>query len=148
MRLLLVGEAPGPSGTGDAVAGRAAAFLAPLAGLTVDEFLERFERTNLLTAWPGPAGEGSAFPIEKARDAFLSRLSDFFERRVIFLGRSGQAAGLTWLSYFTWTTWHVSERHGFQAARLPHPSGLNRLWNSQEVKANAAAFLRRALVEE
>lgn len=68
-KVLVVGEAPGPSGSGGAAEGRIGRRLAALSCLRYEDYLERTERVNILLRWPGAAGNGSRFPAAKARRA-------------------------------------------------------------------------------
>lgn len=147
MKLLLVGEAPAKSGPPTPLEGASARLLAGLVGIEVDQLLEQTERMNLLNYWPGSDGKGgSAFPIAAGRAGFYAMLHRFGGRRVIFMGRAADAALPDHQPYFQWEL----QQHGatkFTAARFPHPSGLNRLWNQREIREKAGAFLRQALAD-
>lgn len=124
---LIVGEAPNKKGRpGDtSIAGRCGKKLAELCGCTLDEYLDVFERRNVLSTYPGASGKGSAFssPAIKRRATILRRA---FRpgRTVILLGyRSARAFGVK-AKYFE------PVKVGSAAAIVvPHPSGINRWYN-------------------
>jgi uracil-DNA glycosylase len=133
-KVLLVGEAPSPDGA-SSFEGRSGRRLADLAGLTHAEFCERFERTNLLDAFPGRSGKGSSFPVAEARAA-AARLEPLLKgRRTVFV--SFRLASLFDLPAdpFRW----LAAFGGF-AAVSPHPSGVNRWWNEPGNAEDARAF--------
>jgi hypothetical protein len=97
----------------------------------------RFELANLLDAWPGPAGKGSAFPLAEARAA--ADLLDLGGRRVILCGwRVAAALDFRAPAYLRWR-----DHRGARMAVLPHPSGVNRWWNDPGNRRRARRFLRR-----
>ena len=139
MKLLIIGEAPGPSGAADPLGGRASRFLAQLADRSQDAFLLAVERRNLLDSWPGGDGEGSAFPLYAAAEAARVVRPTLDGRRVLLLGRVGQVFGIQ-QGWYEWVYLGTA-----RVARFPHPSGLNRLWNDQAERRAAGRFLRAAL---
>ena len=128
MRPVLVGLDTGGNGpeplSPDNMSGRR---LADLAGLTRDEFIERFDRVNLL---PGDvdtqAAVANLMPILRGR-------------RVVTLGREVSMA----LGVRGDLSWGVGA--GFIGAHLPHPSGLNRWWNDRSNVEVAGRFMRDLL---
>ena len=92
MKPLLIGEASNlPSG--EVFGGRSGERLALLCGMTLERFLESFERVNLLDRWPGRSGgaKGHLFDREEAR-----RSADRLDLR----GRIAVLAGLRVASAF------------------------------------------------
>lgn len=150
-RILLVGEAPGPRGTGVPLAGRVGARLEALAGIPEGTLRERFDCVNLLPTWPGRSGKASAFPAERTRGA-AERLTALLAAepahgRVIFLGsRVARAFGRAGLEPCYWHATMFGKR-AVDVALLPHPSGVNRWWNDSLNAAIARRFLRNALKE-
>ena len=143
--ILLVGQAPGPSG-GAPFAGRSGAFLARLSGLSQQEFLRRTGPRNLLRRWPGPSGrgKGDAFPARRAR-----RAADRIRRScrgwtsLILAGRA--VAGAFGLGGLPLLRWSYDPDSRLRVAVVPHPSGINRWWNAPANRRRAARFLRDAL---
>jgi hypothetical protein len=136
--MTLVGEAPGRVGDARRVlAGRCGQRLARLAGLTDAEYA-CLRRRNVLARWPGAAaGGGARFPLTEARRAASAM---HLRGTVLLLGHRVAAAFGIRAPYFAW-----SVRGAAQIAVFPHPSGVNRYWNSAAAARRAAAFLRAAL---
>ena len=152
-KLLLIGQAPGRGGDGQqALSGRAAALLANMAGIPREELLRRFDRHNLLDRWPGksPAGKGDIFPASAARDA-ADRIKRTLRRRgvtfagptVLLVGKAvARAFGLRRPEYLTW---YPGFEWCLKGAVIPHPSGINRWWNSSRNRRRASRFLKQIL---
>lgn len=118
--------------------------LAALCGLTVPEYLEAFDRRNLLPLWPGKNGKGDLFPIRAARAAAADMSVLLVDRDVVFLGRNvARAFGRPGLPFLAWHA-GIGGPPG-RAACLPHPSGVNLWWNDERNRRAAARFLRRLL---
>ena len=141
MRPLIVGQAPGRRGDGEPLSGQAGRRLSSLCGLSYAEYLERFERVNVLREWPGKAGKGDAFPTEEAeRGAFFLRSVAFRGgREVVLLGRSvARAFGFTARApLFRW----MPEVDAV-VALAPHPSGVSLWWNDPANRRDAERFWR------
>lgn len=155
MRPLILGEAPSKSG--DAfwrfpLSGVVGQRLCEWAGLEPEAggtrygryywpLREAFELRNLLERYPGAQGRGAALPIELARPAWRELLPSLDGRRVVLLGsrlrdlRGGQ-------TYYDW----VSYADGKMITAIPHPSGLNRMYNAAEHVERASVVLHEALV--
>lgn len=104
-----------------------------LAPMTQEEYLERYDRTNLV--------EGLAWSSERAR-LNSGRILDLMPgRRTIILGAETQAA----LGYrkLERMAWHPCARGKFLL--MPHPSGRNTWFNDPRNRALAAHYLREAL---
>jgi len=141
-RPLIIGEAPNRGGDPrHPIEGRIGRRLAALSGLSFEAFKDRCARVNLLPAWAGRAGKGSAFSVVVARYRAQSLRRRFVAgRTVILLGhRVARAFGIS-AAYF-------SEVH-VEAARVvvvPHPSGVNRWYNEVRNARKMAAFMRRVV---
>lgn len=133
MKPLIVGEAPNRSGSyRTPCEGRVGRRLAACCGLSFDDYLRRFERTNVF-ARP-PARWRIAVARRRAWRLVRGRFGD---RVVVVLGRRAAAAfGL--FDYFVWT--RVGRA---RVTVVPHPSGRNRYWNDPARVARAARFMRR-----
>jgi uracil-DNA glycosylase len=129
-QVTFVGQAP--SRTSDPrqpLSGRSGRFLADLLGVGMETFL-RYRRVNLLDRWPGKNGKGDAFPVAKAAKRR-------FRGRVVVLGlKTASALGLE-PAYF-------SPQTGLNAVFVvvPHPSGVNRWWNSSKNRQTARRSVR------
>jgi hypothetical protein len=110
-----------------------------MCGLPLDAFLARFERVNLLPAFPGKAGKGDRFPRAAARQAALALLPALQGRRAVLLGgRVAAAFGLPRAPLLVW-----QPLAGGEVAVAPHPSGINRWWNDPRNVRRAKRFWRR-----
>lgn len=136
MKPLIIGEAP--SKRGDSVTpcgGRIGRRLAACFAIPYDDYLERFERINLLGAYPGADGKGAKFEAREAAqaaDALTLR-----GRVVLVLGqRAAKALGLR-AEYCTW-----QDHRGGLCAVIPHPSGINRWYNDAANVESLMIFLQ------
>lgn len=140
MKTVIIGQAPSKRGdpanplSRDPVASR----LAGLFGVTKDEYLERFDRINLIGIWPGKKGKGDAFPMAEAAAAAEKLKDALLGRTVLFLG---VATAKAFRYPYDALEWH-SFNEGL-AAVLPHPSGVNRWWNDEGNSERASVFCRR-----
>lgn len=125
--------------------GRGGTVLAGCARLTLPELLESFETVNLLGRWPGPRGKGSAWDRAAAQRAArrtpLRGVTIVLGRRVMDAYAS---TTYPWLKGAEWGEWRVGPR-GQRVAALPHPSGINQLYNNPEVRALVGRVLREAM---
>jgi hypothetical protein len=153
-KLLLVGQAFGPSIARDgpdfsekfvaryALTGRAGRRLAGLAGMTMNEYLRGFERTNLIRRYPGSAGRGDAFPMPEAKVAAMMLRRELGGKRVVLLGRKvAEAFGYGKAEWFAWNR-GFARGVEFAWAVFPHPSGVNHWWNDFEYVRRAEKFMR------
>jgi uracil-DNA glycosylase len=136
----LIGQAPGPNGASwkpfDGSSGKK---LADLAGISREMFLSIFQRRNLLDTWPGKAGKGDAFRIEDGK------LAAAYLRIEFHAGDCVLCAGSAVLRCFgfrnvPWCTWTYEQ--GIAFAKIPHPSGINRLWNDLGMTRDVQHFLQ------
>lgn len=104
-------------------------------GMTTEDYLGRFWRRNLFTYF-------ELWSVPQARERALDAILEIDQRalpRVILLGtRVGAAFGLPDLwSHGRWAT-------GTELAVIPHPSGLNRVYNEMSAIRRARATIRWA----
>ncbi len=154
---LVIGEAPNRDGAGSEKIGRVCEIFAT-GRLATHGDVARLERTNLLKAWPGASGSGSAFPMKEARPAATVLLrSTQRGRRLLHVG-TRVAAAFDLLrptyGYLNWfeVAWKPHEEgpkrsDSVRALRrevavVPHPSGLNRWWNDPDNVSQAEAFFK------
>ena len=137
MKPLIIGQAPSKTGEGcEPINGRSGKKLAACMGVSVEEYLERFERVNVLDRFPGKQGKGDKFPLPEAREAAQGiRLEG--RPFVLLLGRG--VASAFGLGNLPWLEWAEVEQA--RVAVVPHPSGINRWWNEQENRERAREFL-------
>lgn len=122
--------------------------LVRLMGISRERYLELFDRTNLLHQFPGRHARDDKFPQREARiaaDAMRPLLSG---RRVVLVGRAVMEAFQLRLPYHTWTSvreGHRSQPVVWDVAVIPHTSGRNRWYNSEDNMTAARDFWRDAL---
>lgn len=141
MKILLIGQAPGPntepahplhpaySQTGRQLQG--------LSGLSQTIFLDRFDRVNLLSEFPGRTKRDDCFPVRDARIAARAMTPFVRERRVILVGRKvATAFGYGEFDFHTWLTGEDLDHF----AIVPHPSGRNPWYRTRPQLEQAEAF--------
>lgn len=153
-RVVVMGEAPRSAkhdvNVGEPLSGRSGRILADCCGVDLWEFMQAFERRNLLRAVPGlaPSGKGTLWPKDLARAAARSVIAErrLEGRRVVFLGGRVLDAFANWVSLprnqerFRWV-----DLGAFEVAVAPYPSGVNRWWNDWRHREQAKVFWRDAL---
>ena len=140
LKPLLVGQAPGWRGDGEPLSGDAGRRLSALCGMSLDDFLARFDRVNAGEIYPGKAGRGDALPAVPPERVEALVVMMLARRRVVLLGRHvARVLGYAREPLFAW-----DEPFGpfTRIAVVPHPSGRSRWWNSAENRAQAKAFFR------
>lgn len=151
MTVVLVGQAPNQATRvhdrpGLALTGACGRFLADLAGLSMAAYLRRTERVNLLTFWPGKDGKGDAFPAPWAEMAAGDLRKTLGGRTVLLLGAGvARAFHVEHLGWMRWATVGAGPEDLMTVSVLPHPSRVNRWWNSPANRAQAREFLREVL---
>lgn len=136
--LIIVGEAPqtGSAPPGRAFEGSSGRNLAAIAGWDWDEFLARTYRVNL---FPEPVDHWPRLAAWSRADELRVQLAG--ATPVILCGRNVAAAfGLADELLYRWL-----HEEWANVARVPHPSGRNRVWNDFEQRAEAHRFLRNLL---
>lgn len=135
----ILGEAPGFNGDPRLPLGGcrygSGKRLAKVIGMSQPVMRRAFTLRNLLDEFPGFSGKGAVFPVKIARAA----VGDFQceEDRILLLGKRLAAAFRLNVNYFEWV-----ERDGKQYVVVPHPSGVNRWYNSPENRRAAREFFR------
>lgn len=145
MKPLIVGEVPGKGGDATKpIEGRVDARLAACSGLQLTEFLQLFDRINLLQEQPQDAPKGMAFNVKAA-----GRVARELERTftpgmtVVLLGkRVGAAFGMTKTDYFDWFALNHAK-----AVIVPHPSGASRWWNALDNELQMIKFMHKLVKE-
>lgn len=146
MKPLIIGEAPGKNGDPTKpIEGRVGARLAACAGITFEEFLETFDRVNLLQEQPQDAPKGMTFNVKLAGRAAKDMERSFvLGQTILVLGkRAASAFGLTKVRYFD--LWFTPT--GAKMYVVPHPSGANRWYNELDNELAMIKFMRR-IVEQ
>ncbi len=140
MKPLILGEAPHLL-SGLALSGRAGTFLARLAGLSGEpELRARFDLANLFSTPVGQkAGKGDPFPAALA--GMLAARKPLVGVTVLLGRRLARAYGLGELPWHVW----LSDDGASMTAVIPHPSGVNYLFNDEEVRKAAGRTLSQAL---
>jgi len=131
--LVFIGQAPARRPNGQC-SGRVAAML----GLDPEDFRDRYTWMNVLVDYPGKHGKGDAFDLKMARCAAISILDQLKGATIVLLGRNVARAFHISGDYFT-----VHEKSGAVFVLFPHPSTINRFWNSEANTARASNFLRQ-----
>lgn len=157
---LLVGAAPGPNTDprvplfpmpASSSGGRLLAF----SGLSRSEYLTKFERINLLNTWPGANHTGDNFPLELARVAADAIRPLIYFRRVVLIGaRVAQAFGIDTKEFspFEWYTFipkriHFGAPPAGNVCYIPHPSGRNSFYRTEESKKAVRDLFRQMVAE-
>ena len=143
MKPLLVGQAPSRlSDPLEPLSGASGRRLALLCGMGVGEFLDAFDRVNLLDRWPGRDGKGDHFPLAAARLAASRMARSLRGRRVVLVGARVASAFSLEAEPF-----RVADALGATVSVSPHPSGINHFWNDAANVRRARRFWRRLAQE-
>jgi len=148
VRVALVGQTP--SATADQLEGHAGARIARLIGVSTDVLYahQRFARVNLLTEFPGKAGEkGDLFDLRAARErapAVLAKIGP--DAVVVCLGLNVLKAFAAYLPRGACSRARfydaVPGLDGRTYVLAPHPSGISHYWNEPENVSAAERFFR------
>lgn len=154
MRVLLIGQAPGPNTDPElplypvprtSAGGR----LQQMMKLTRAQYLKNFERINLLNEYPGTHKRDDKFPIREARLAARTLRPLLAGRSVVLVGRNVARAFQLDIPFHVWG--HLQARRACvlnktsglsRVAVVPHPSGRNHWYNKAENREEAANFWR------
>lgn len=145
MKPLVVGQAPSRlSDPREPLSGRSGARLAALCGLDFPAFLTRFDRVNLIDAYPEKLGKGDAFDRVAARFAACNLTGRLGKRRTVLLGRAVARA-----FHFTAEplAWIDEIGDGALVALCPHPSSVSLWWNDPANVESARKFWRALAAE-
>lgn len=126
MKPIIVGEAPSKNEHPPSpIEGRIGHRLAACTGISFAEFLERFDRMNLLEVRQDTKEKGFEFDAVAASKS-AERLWSNFQRGqiVLLLGKRVAKAFAVKGEYFV-----KQNVAGADVYVLPHPSGINRWWN-------------------
>jgi uracil-DNA glycosylase len=139
MKPLIVGEAPSKNEvTERPIEGRIGQRLAACAGLSFDEFLQRFDRVNLLHVRQDTAEKGFTFDWTAAREEAKRLERNFVAgQTVLLLGKRVAISFNVPDDYFV-----SCMRSGAILYTLPHPSGVNRWWNEVANLERMSKFMR------
>lgn len=143
-RLMLVGEAPGrepipEDQRGLTLTGDSGRRLCEIAGWEWLTYLRRTERHNIFYT------PQYAWSRWKAEDRTEELIPLFEGRRVVLLGaKVAEAFRLQSLDDYEWVQ-NPFNLHSAAVARVPHPSGRNRVWNRRDERDRAYAFLNGLL---
>lgn len=115
--------------------------LAEFAGLSLAELFAKADVVNLLSRFCGKNGKGDAFPLEIAREEAAALFPSLVRYRlVILLGANvARAFFADPLPILETRRWGLGRG---EFAVVPHPSGVNRWYNSPANVRRAENFLR------
>lgn len=153
---MILGEAPSKSGDRYYLAplsGEVGKRLCTWAGITPLEkgseygkyywaLREHFELRNLLERYPGPRGKGAAFPAAAARRARLALEPELRGRIVVLLGR--RLAHLFDMPG-VFFQWRAPAGGVAGMVVIPHPSGLNQVYDDRGARDAAGRVLVEAM---
>lgn len=115
-------------------------------GLTLEEYLESFERINLLHDYPGKTlDRQDKFPRHEARVAAGKLRRMFAGRDIVLLGRAVSSCWDRRLAEVPFLEWTVDPLFYGTVAVVPHPSGRN-LWYNDLANRRAAGRFWQALL--
>jgi uracil-DNA glycosylase len=137
-RICIVGQAPNQKG-GAPIEGRLGKALAAMLGITPAAFYERTVRVNLNAEWTGKRGKGDAFDADEGHMNALRIAFSPKTKMIVCLGRAvGKCFGFTNEKFLS-----VGYMGGKFFLLFPHPSGINRWFNSAANRRRAARALKR-----
>jgi uracil-DNA glycosylase len=148
LKPLMIGEAPSKNEhVPQPLSGRVGKRMAECCGLTLEEFLDFFERTNLLKERQDTKEKGFEFDSVaaalEAEKLWHDGVTFHNDRVVLLLGHRVATA-------FGAANVYLIEQHLGTRAKvyvLPHPSGVNRWWNESANVKTMNEFMRRVVVE-
>lgn len=150
-RLLFVGQAPAADTVGQpAFSGKCGQLLAQLMGISQEEMLKAHEFVNLLDFYPGKSkfGKGDNFPLAQAKARAEELRERFRSRAVVLLGYNvARAFGTLQFNYCQWYSLFDNRAQRTipgVVSIVPHPSGINRWYNSADHRLLVQRFLRAA----
>lgn len=141
MKPLIIGEAPGKNGDPTTpIEGRVGRRLAECAGIPFEEFLDTFDRRNLLDVQPQDSGKGAKFNVKSAGRVARELEKHFTLGQIVLLlgQRTASAFRIINEPYFNCTP-----INGARVYIVPHPSGVNTWWNSLDNELEMIRFMHR-----
>lgn len=145
MRPILIGQAPGPNTDpslplyphpSTSAGGRLAQFM----GLGAEDYIDAFERLNLVQEYPGRRKHDDKFPLYQARLRAGELRPLMRGRTVILMGRKVASAWGEPVAQAEFFEWVRCGTFGTMLAVVPHPSGRNHWYNSSENRQQARIF--------
>lgn len=135
---LFVGQAPNHTNNAP-FHGRSGKRLAALLKVDYDVMFEQHVFVNVLTHWTGKRGKGDSFTVNKpAAAARIKTLMAAVDGGVVFCGyATARACGAAPEPCRPFSF------NGRPAVVIPHPSGVNRLWNDPKVGRSVGLALRQ-----
>lgn len=152
MKPLIIGEAPSKNEVlPRPISGRVGKRLASLCGLTLEEFLQHFDRVNLLHVRQDTKEKGFEFDVKAARIEAGRIMSTLVRDQVVLLlgRRVANAFGFQKHAYFEQlffigrSNMCINPGMGPDVRVMPHPSGVNRWYNEPANWKQAEEFMRR-----
>jgi uracil-DNA glycosylase len=144
----MVGQAPSKETEGEPpFSGKCGKFLAELMSLTQEEMLAQHDFVNVFDRWPGKGINGDKFPFPEAELLAKRLLPQLQGRTVVLLGANvARAFGAKGFAYFQcYELRDPSDPTKVVSpliAVVPHPSGVNRLYNQPQKRLDAAKLLK------
>lgn len=148
MNVVVVGQAPSSTSESEPFSGRCGARISALMGFgcVAEARSAGVLFVNIFEQYPGrrSSGRGDAFSLVKARARVIAMIPELAGAHVVLVGRNvALAFGIPRRrAYFQHTCVCGSGAVLGMVYVSPHPSGLNRWWNSDEHRAEAAEFGR------
>jgi len=146
MKPLIIGEAPSKNETTPRpIEGRIGRKLAKFSSLTFEEFLETFDRVNLLEVRQDTKEKGFQFNAAEAAVNAMRMINNMFDdgRVVLLLGKRVAHAFGAHADYFQ--VQHLGTKAHVYV--VPHPSGVNHYWNHSDNCEKVRQFFARILHE-
>lgn len=116
-----------------------------LSGLSIEDYMQRFDRHNTLPFFPGREGKGDRFPLPLAREAAAAHLLrlGLDERPCIFVGKANALIYFRLVDVEMPNPLQVSPRVPW--AWMPHTSGIVQVWNSPEMRDRVPPLFEKIL---
>lgn len=149
-RILLIGQAPGPNTdpalplypySRTSTGGK----LQELMDLSRLQYLDLFDRINLLNKFPGRQARDDRFPMREAKIAASAIKPLLHSRTVVLVGRNVANAFELEADFHDWMEWPLNEGGVCLVAVVPHPSGRNHWYNQKKNKQAARRFWRTTI---
>lgn len=116
--------------------------------------LEQHDFINVLDHWPGKGVGGDRFPMQEALKAARAKVDQLRNRRaVVLLGNNvARAFGARQFRYLEYYEMRHPDNFNDRVVDLmtivPHPSGVNRYYNSQRNRDIVSKFLQGLALKE